>query len=319
MRLTEIWRTTVPGHTSHTVVSDPGSKSLFVSDGWGVAYPALRLHRLDPETGEHLAEIRTRQQHVSALVATSESLFVATHSRLLRLRPEDLGLVGHWDKVLPSDSQQLVAAGDRLIAANWRKPVVGMFEVASGTSVRLRVGLQPLLLRHGDTVSVVEGFGGGRRVIDLERGRLLGAEPGPPVTAVAAGGEIWGIAAGEAPAPGGRSAPSTLLKPGTDRLLRLSGDERWEALLPGPGTSLYCDDERGLVWALLGPGGSTLVAVSQEWRWVVASFPAGPGRYWAYFDPAAGLAIAAQAEEDGGGYRNPQAASTLFGHLVVTD
>ncbi|HET9076024.1 MAG TPA: hypothetical protein VFN68_03760 [Acidimicrobiales bacterium] len=318
MRLTEIWRATVPGHTSHTVLADPGSKSLFVSDGWGVAYPALRLHRLDPETGEQLAEIRTRQQHVSALVAAQDSLFVATHSRLLRLRPGDLGPVGHWDKVLPSDSQQLVALGDRLIAANWRKPVVGLFEVGTGTSVRLRVGLQPLLLRHGDGVSVVEGFDGSRRPIDLERGRLLGAEPGPPVTAVAAGTDIWGVAAGE-PADGGGGAPSTWLKPAADRLLRLSGEGRWEALLAGPGMSVHCDDERGLVWCLVGPGPSTLVAVSQEYRWSVASFNAGPGRYWAYFDPTSGLAVAVEAVEAGGGYRSPQAASTLIGHLVVSD
>lgn len=322
MRMTEIWRASIPGHTAHTALADPASKSLFVSDGWGVAYPALRLHRLDPETGEKLAEVRTRRQHVSALVAAEDSLYVATHSRLLRLRPEDLRMVGQWDRVLPSDSQQLVACGQLLVAANRRKPAVGLFDPDSGASVRLNVGLQPLVFVHAGNAKVAEGFQGGIRTFDFERRCLLGAEPGPPLAAVAAGEEIWGIGA-EAPTAGGGSGPaSAWSKPGTERLLRVGDgeeDRAWSAWLPAPGVAVYCDDERGLVWCLVGPDGATLVAVSQEERRLVQMFPAGTGRYWVYFDPVSGLALAAQTADDGEGYRPAQSVSTLSAHLVVDD
>lgn len=322
MRMTEIWRASIPGHTAHTALADPASKSLFVSDGWGVAYAALRLYRLDPETGEKLAEVRTRQQHVSALVAADDSLFVATHSRLLRLRPQDLRMVGHWDKVLPSDSQQLVSAGQWLVAANRRKPTVGLFEPASGASVRLDVGLQPLVFVHGGEAKVAEGFQGGIRTVDLERRCLLGAEPGPPLAAVDAGAEIWGIGAEVAgDAESGPSA-STWSKPGTARVLKIGGGEEerpWSAWLPAPGVALYCDDGRGLIWCLVGPDAATLVAVSQEERRLVQMFPAGTGRYWVYFDPLSGLAVTAQTAEDGEGYRPSQSLSTLSGHLVLDD
>ena len=319
MRMTEIWRASIPGHSAHTALADPSSKSLFVSDGWGVAYAALRLHRLDPETGENLAEVRTRQQHVAAMVAAGDSLFVATHSRLLRLRPEDLRLVEHWDKVLPSDSQQLVSIGGWLVAANRRKPVVGLFEADSATTVRLEVGLQPLVFVHGASARVAEGFAGGIRTLDLERRCLLGVEPGPPVAAVAAGSAIWAIGAGQA---GDRTGASTWSKPGTDRLVMIGadgGESPWSAWLPAPGQAVFCDDARGLVWCLVGPGGSNLVAISQEERRLVRMFPAGAGRYWAYFDPVSGLAVAAESDTEGAGYRTAQSVSTLSGHVVVDD
>lgn len=318
MRMMEIWRAGIPGHTAHALLADVPSKSLFVSDGWGIAYPALRLHRLDPETGESLAEIRTRQQHVSSLTAVEGLVYVATHSRLLQVRAEDLSIMNQWDKVLPSDSQQLVVSGEWVAAANFRKPVLGLFHVGRRQSARLRVGLQPLLVRQRNELKVVEGFDGGVRVIDLERGGLQGAEPGPPVAAVAADTDIWGVAAG-IPA-GARSAgpATTWIKPGTDRLIKL-GDPSWRGLLPAAAASVFCDDDRGLVWSLTGDGPSNLVAVSQEDGLMVRMFTAGPGRYWAYFDPVSGLAVTAEAVSDGGGYRSSQLNSVLTAHLVVED
>lgn len=316
MRMTEIWQASVPGHTAHIVLADPGSKSLFVSDGWGVAYATLRLHRLDPETGEPVAEVRTRHQHVSALAAAVDSLYVATHSRLLQLRAGDLHVLHQWDRVLPSDAQQLLAAGDWLVAANWRKPVVGLFYPQGQASERLRVGLQPLIVAYGDTVRVVEGFTGGVRSVDLTKSRLLGAEPGPPVSAVAGGKELWGVLGGPPAGAGAHSTGSAWLRPASDRLVRLA-DPSWEAILPAPASALQCDDERGLLWCLVGSDSTLLAAVSQEDGRVVASFPAGEGRYWLYVDPSTGLALEATPVQEGAGYRAARVRSTLVAHLLI--
>lgn len=319
MRISEIWRATVPGHTSHSMLADPGSKSVFVSDGWGVAHSGLRLHRLDPETGEKLGEVRTRQQSVSAMVVDDDCLFVATHSRLLRLRPQDLSMAAHWDRVLPSDAQQLAVSGDYVLAANLRKPVVGLYHLGRRSSARLRTGLQPLLVRHGDRVKVIEGFDGGVLTFDPERATLLASEPSPPVSAVAAGADMWAVRAGEAQGAGESRAPSSWLKPGTDRLIRLGADSDWEARLPDVASAIMCDDDHGLLWCLMGNRSSTLVAVGQADGRVVASFPAGPGRYWAYYHPPTGLAVAAEPVQETGGYRTTQSLSTLIAHVVVLE
>lgn len=319
MRMMEIWRATVPGHTSHSVLADPGSKSLFVSDGWGVAHSGLRLHRLDPETGEKLAEVRTRQQYVSAMSVTDDSLFVATHSRLLRLRPDDLSMLDHWDRVLPSDAQQLLVSGDHVVAANFRKPVVGLFDLSRRSGTRLRTGLQPLLVDYAGQVKVIEGFDGGVRTLDLEKGSLLGPEPGPSVSAVSAGRDIWAVRAGVARGESSHGAPSSWLKPGTARLVRLGGEGEWETDLPEAASAVFCDDERALVWCLVGERFSNLVAIDQRHGWMVDSFPAGPGRYWAYFHPPTGLAVTAEPVEQTGGYRATQSLSNLIGHLLVPE
>ena len=129
---------------------------------------------------------------------------------------------------------------------------------------------------------------------------------------------MWGIEAGEATGSADGGSPSAWSKPGTERLVRLGDvDHRWLALLPGPGEEVFCDDERGVVWCLIGPRASELVAVSQEERRVVASFRAGPGRYWAYFDPVTGLALAAEAVDGEDGYRTSQAVSALMAYMVA--
>ncbi len=319
MRMMEIWRATVPGHTSHSVLADPVSRSLFVSDGWGVAHSGLRLHRLDPDTGEELAEVRTRQQYVSAMTVADGSLYAVTHSRLLRLRPEDLAILDHWDRVLPSDAQQLLVSDGLVVAANFRKPLVGLFDPQRGASTRLRTGLQPLLVRHAQRVKVLEGFDGGVRTLDPERATLLGPEPCPPASAVAAGTEMWVVRAGAAQGVHSQGAPSSWLKPGTAGLLRLGGDREWEMVLPDAASAVLCDDDRGLVWCLVGERSANLVAVDQRHGWIVESFPAGPGRYWAYFHPPTGLAVTAEPMEQAGGYRATQSLSNLVGHVIVLE
>ncbi|MBV9659776.1 MAG: PQQ-binding-like beta-propeller repeat protein [Acidimicrobiales bacterium] len=311
MRLTEIWRATVPGHTAHVMVADGASKSLFVGDGWGVPYRARRLHRFDPETGEQLAEVRSREQQVSALAVHDEHVFAATSSRLLKLRPSDLAVVGHWEKVLPSDSQQMLAFDRFVVAANWRKPAVGVFDLKSRSATRLAVGPQPLLAFHQGTVKVIEGFHGGLRALDPARGRLLGAEPTPAAAAVAAGADIWAVAADAAP-----ETPTVWGKPGADRIIRLTG-ESWHASLPEPGHALVCDDRHGLLWCLTGPERATLVLVSQEDGRVTNLFLAGAGRAWAYLHPASGLAVASEAVPGTAGYRATPSLSTLIGHRLV--
>ncbi len=81
-RLVERWRTKIEGGTANTFLVDLPSRSLYVSDGWGVAYPALRLHRLDLATGEPIVEMRTRHQGVSAMTVHAGYLYAGRTLRL---------------------------------------------------------------------------------------------------------------------------------------------------------------------------------------------------------------------------------------------
>src|SRR5437762_9413497 len=111
---------------------DKRSGSVFVGDGWGVAFAALRLRRLDLLTGADLAQVRTRHQPTNALAVHAGRLYAATDSRLFELDPLQLAPQRQWERGLLRYTTQLVPDGQLLVAANWLKPSVGVFDPDGG-------------------------------------------------------------------------------------------------------------------------------------------------------------------------------------------
>lgn len=60
----EVWRAKVPGAMGHVIATDAPTDTVLISDGWGIAYAALRLHRISLSTGNETASVRTRHQAV---------------------------------------------------------------------------------------------------------------------------------------------------------------------------------------------------------------------------------------------------------------
>jgi hypothetical protein len=248
----ERWRATVPGEAAQAFLCDPTPPaSLFVGDGAFVAYAALRLHRFDLSTGVHLAEVRTRHQPVSGLAQHAGHLYVATDSRLFELESTDLSIVRQWERGLVRYTMQLLPARTTLAMANWRMPSIGLFDLNTGRTRRVNVGLQPLLVRHGGAIKVLAGFEGGMWTLDIVRIRLTDAERTPPVVAIASGTDLWGLLAGPAEHRGG--TPSALVKRGSNEVLRLTG-EPWSITLDGECSTLVCDDVSGVLWCVIRHG-----------------------------------------------------------------
>jgi hypothetical protein len=127
-RLVERWHTTIPGVWANVFLVDPDTESLFVSDGWSVPYAALSLHRMDLESGTHIADVQTRRQWVMGVTLAHGHLFAATASRLFELRRTDLGVLKQWDKGLVRYTTQLVEHGRQLVTANHLAPTIGVFD-----------------------------------------------------------------------------------------------------------------------------------------------------------------------------------------------
>ena len=285
--LAQLWRSTVPGVMGNAIECDPASHSIFVADGWGIAYAALRLHRLDIRTGEHLADFRTRHQAVSGMILGGSYLYVATDARLFELRPADLSVVRQWERGLVRNTMHMLLAGSSVVMANWRSPTIGLLDLDSGRTRRVRVGLQPHLVRFGNVIRVIAGFDGGMWILDTERARMTDPSPTPPVTAIAAGAHLWGVVAGRA--EGGQGQPPVWVKRGSNRLTRLTGDP-WAAQLAGECSALISDDAQGVLWCVI-KNGAELVELSQTSGKVVASFGAGAGARFAHVDAAARVAL----------------------------
>src|SRR5437899_8608162 len=92
LELRELWRTTIPGDKANVFLCDPSSGSLFASDGWGVEFASLRVHRLSLGTGEELASVRTRHQGVYALAVHQGRLVAATDCRIFDVAVLSLAL-----------------------------------------------------------------------------------------------------------------------------------------------------------------------------------------------------------------------------------
>lgn len=223
-------------------------------------------------------------------------LLVATDSRLFQIRVSDFGVVRQWDKGLVRYAMQLIPAGDRLVAANWLAPSVGILNLDTGRTRRLTVGRQPLLFRVGDEVKVIAGFDGGMSTLDLDRAQLTRSQKTVPLASVAVGEHVWATLAGRR--EGGQGQPPVWTKRGTAVITRLTGD-RWTASTGRPVTGLVCDDRRGVLWCITGVRPYTLEAISQRTGRVLASFtpPAG-GIGFCHVDSAAGIALRADSHHE---------------------
>lgn len=289
--LVERWRATVPGERANRVLCDPASASAFVSDGWGVAHAALRVHRLEIETGEHRAMARTRHQTVAGMVVWDESLLIATDSRFIRLDRGSLEAAASWDKRVVGFAHQLVPTPEVVVAANWLRPSIGVFDPSTGITHRLSVGRQPMIFMHGGLVHAVAGFEGAISVVDLDRRRLVDQRPSAPLSAISVGREVWGVRAG--PPTGGAGEPPVFTRHGTQTITRLTG-ESCEYDVGGKCDDIAVDDQRGVIWCTV-EGRSQLRAVALDGGEVIAAYGAGLndcGMLFCHVDPVAGLAFA---------------------------
>ncbi len=60
MDWTRRWTIDAPGNRAGAIALDVGDGTILLADGWGVAFPALSVRRLDSATGRELARVRTR-------------------------------------------------------------------------------------------------------------------------------------------------------------------------------------------------------------------------------------------------------------------
>ena len=288
-RLSERWRAEIPGELPSALLVDPAGEAVFIGDGWSVPFAAVRLHRLDLHTGNHLADVRTRHQTTGALALDHGNLYAATDSRLFELDPVSLAIRRQWDRGLVRYTTQLLPHDGLLVAANWLRPSIGIFDPDTGRTRLVRAGGQPLLLLHDGQVKVISGFEGGLGILDVQRARLQHEQATVPIAKVAVGDQIWAVAAG--PPRGGQGDPPVWTRHGSNVLLRLTGLPLSVAL-PGDCDVIDCDDQRQVVWCLTGGPRHDLIAVSQGKGAVIARFNPPAGFAFNHVSAAAGLVFA---------------------------
>ncbi|MBB2924056.1 hypothetical protein [Cellulomonas cellasea] len=315
--LSELWRAQVPGQTALTLAVDAPSGSVFVSDGWGVTYASLGVHRLDLRTGARLASARTAQRAVGALRVAHGALWVATDRRLVRLTLAGLEETARWDGLV-GHPQQLVVHGAQAVLAGGLAPTISVLDTATGSVRRRRAGAQPVLGGAPDGVRVVSAVHGSRWRVDAVEGRLVTEPGGPPLTALcsadalagsvhvpagsahaspgptstaagATGAVLWGVAAGRERTDRQGGEPLVRRDPG--RELVAWHDERHRIALGAAGAALFAGTAGGL-WVLTGVDGQTLQHVDTSAGSVGARYRAPGDAALRHVDATAGVALA---------------------------
>jgi hypothetical protein len=178
-----LWAASVPGFTAHFLRIHGPSSSLFLSDGWGVTFASLRFRRYDLRTGQEVAGIRTGTAVRCIAVLPGETEIVAaSDSKLFRLELRSLTELERWDKRIPRYSDSIAVLAGQAVVANWRRPGVGIVDLASG-SVRRRSspGLTKVIARQGGDPLLLGGDkGGGLWSIEPRAGTVTALVTSPP-------------------------------------------------------------------------------------------------------------------------------------------
>ena len=270
------------------MATDPASGSLLVADGWGVAWPALRLHRLSLETGEEQVSVRTKGQAVSGLCVDRNAVLVALHNRVQRLALPSLGLIAEWQERVPRYAQTILPlTDDALVLANWVRPTIGLLDIASGQVRLVRACSQPVVVAVGSSCLVFGGRDGGWWHLDITAAKLTDKRECCPVSQTAVCGDsVWCSVGGALRDPGG----------GPKAVTRDSGSDVFELKSPSEKLSLAAPVDRlvadqNRLWAICGQG-QWLQQIDAAAHTLSAAIPAPTGGRWSHIESRLGMAFA---------------------------
>jgi hypothetical protein len=141
------WTINVCGFGAQTFVIREETKDLYLADGWGTAYAAIRLRRLDLETGREQSSVRLgNQARCIAFAQTGRELIAATDTKLFLLDGATLGERQRWDRRVPRYPNQILWRGHQLVMGGWLRPALSIFDLNTERIRRVSTGRWPLLL-----------------------------------------------------------------------------------------------------------------------------------------------------------------------------
>lgn len=155
-----LWSVTIPGRAAHELWADRERWALLVSDGWGVAFGALRLRALSFADGSELASVRLGNQVRCVTRASDGSLLAATDGKLFRLDRVSLAERARWTERVPKQASQVLEGRGHAVLCNWLRPSVASLNLGTGAVRSRRTGGRPSLFALDDeTVLVAAGEG----------------------------------------------------------------------------------------------------------------------------------------------------------------
>jgi hypothetical protein len=144
------WRTTIPGNAGHRFWFDPENNRVMVSDGWSVAFSALRLRAFDLNDGRELATARLGNAPRALALDADGSWLTATDTKLFRLDRSDLRLMNKWTSRIPKYSDNLIVGAGFVHTVNHASAGLNAINLTTG-AVKRRLLDEDVQLHANDT------------------------------------------------------------------------------------------------------------------------------------------------------------------------
>src|SRR5262245_41737472 len=147
------WTLNAPG-SSHTKVGvDDRSSSLLIADGWGVAFAALAVRRVDADSGRVLANVRTRTPiRAFGRATTDDALFFVGNTKLFEHDAATLERRSVCDHRVPRYCYAIVDVGGGAVALAAPKALIEYDRETSRT--RRAYGATPAVLGCIDRMAI---------------------------------------------------------------------------------------------------------------------------------------------------------------------
>ncbi|SEB87462.1 hypothetical protein SAMN05519104_0294 [Rhizobiales bacterium GAS188] len=155
------WRTSVPGRMAHRLWVHPDEDQVLVSDGWGVAFAALRLRVLRLDDGREVASTRLGNAVRALTRSLDGSWLAASDTKLFRLDGATLAPIEKWTSRIPRYADRLVAGGQFAHACNHSEPSLHAVNLATGAVKRRRLGSH-MQIHPWNSENLVAACGDGR-------------------------------------------------------------------------------------------------------------------------------------------------------------
>jgi hypothetical protein len=167
------WTHVAPGALGVGVTIEASASSVYVSDGVGVAFSALRFRRIDLRSGEETASFRSGTPVRCLTLVEDDELIAATDSKLFRLGARTLEERQRSEHRIPRYSSSMAAADSVLLVANATDPEISIVDLRTGRVRRRPAPSMPRLLGAGDRILAVGGDAGGGLVAVNARDALV--------------------------------------------------------------------------------------------------------------------------------------------------
>ncbi|MFT3893463.1 MAG: hypothetical protein QM730_17690 [Anaerolineales bacterium] len=126
---------------SHRPVYEPKDNSVYISDGWGAFYAAIRLHKLSLENGQETNSVLLRDTpNCLCFPKDQQTIIVALGKRIVEVDRKNLKVLNQWKVGVPQYCQYINMSEKTLLLMNWARPNLSLYDLNTSKAHKKKLG-----------------------------------------------------------------------------------------------------------------------------------------------------------------------------------